>query len=54
MSDNAFGPNGVVMFNKQLATSFQNLTNLQLLNCGLGPEGTEMVADSLINGNIKL
>lgn len=55
MSDNAFGPNGVVKFNKQLATSFEHLTHLHLLNCGLGPEGTEMIANALIeNGNIKL
>jgi Ran GTPase-activating protein (RanGAP) involved in mRNA processing and transport len=55
MSDNAFGPNGVVKFNKQLATHFENLSHLHLLNCGLGPEGTEMVAEALIeNGSIKL
>lgn len=55
MSDNAFGPNGVVKFNKQLATRFEQLTHLHLLNCGLGPEGTEMIANALIeNGNIKL
>lgn len=55
MSDNAFGPNGVVKFNKQLASSFQSLTHLHLLNCGLGPEGTEMVANALReNGSIKL
>lgn len=48
MSHNAFGPNGVVKFNKQLATSFNGLTHLHILNCGLGPEGTEMVAESLI------
>ena len=55
MSDNAFGPNGVVKFNNQLASSFQQLTHLHLLNCGLGPEGTQMIADALIeNGSIKL
>jgi|688.fasta_scaffold430278_3 Ran GTPase-activating protein (RanGAP) involved in mRNA processing and transport len=55
MSDNAFGPNGVVKFNKQLAAGFFSLTHLHLLNCGLGPEGTEMVADALReNGAIKL
>ena len=47
MSDNAFGPNGVVKFNTQLATGFFSLTHLHLLNCGLGPEGTEMVAEAL-------
>lgn len=55
MSDNAFGPNGVVKFNNQLASSFNSLTHLHLLNCGLGPEGTQMVAEALLeNGNIKL
>ena len=55
MSDNAFGPNGVVKFDRQLATSFEHLTHLHLLNCGLGPEGTEMVANALLeNGKIKL
>lgn len=55
MSDNAFGPNGVVKFNSQLASSFNHLTHLHLLNCGLGPEGTQMIAEALIeNGSIKL
>lgn len=54
LSHNAFGPAGVESLTQLLATS-PNLNNLDLTNCGLGPEGTTMVAESILKcDNMKL
>lgn len=46
MSDNAFGPAGIKAFDfflKEMAS----LKTLKVTNCGLGPEGGEMIANAL-------
>jgi Ran GTPase-activating protein (RanGAP) involved in mRNA processing and transport len=50
MRDNAFGPNGVVSFDFWLKSN-TFLTHLDITNCGLGPEGTEMIANALLASN---
>jgi Ran GTPase-activating protein 1 len=54
LSDNAFGPIGVQSFEHFLKTS-TTLKELHVENNGLGPEGSEMLANALLeNDNIKL
>ena len=54
LSDNAFGPTAIPSFDFFLRTC-TNLEKLQLENNGLGPEGAEMVCNSLLqNDQIKL
>ena len=54
LSDNAFGPTAIPSFDFFLRTC-TNLEKLQLENNGLGPEGTEMVFNALLqNDKIKL
>lgn len=54
LSDNAFGPIGVKSFGFFLEKT-KTLEELHLENNGLGPEGAEMVANSLlVNEDIKL
>lgn len=48
LSDNAFGPIGVQSFENFLKNT-HSLKKLYLENNGLGPEGAEMVAESLIS-----
>ncbi len=48
LSDNAFGPIGVQAFDFFLSKT-KNLKELYLENNGLGPEGAEMVAQSLLD-----
>jgi len=50
MRDNAFGPNGVESFDFWLRSN-TFLTHLDITNCGLGPEGTQMIANALIASN---
>ena len=54
LSDNAFGPDGIKAFDcllKQMST----LEVLQVNNCGIGPEGGEMIAEALReNQGLKL
>lgn len=47
LSDNAFGPDGLNAFNDFLKNS-TTLKSLYLNNCGLGPEGAEILSDALI------
>jgi len=54
LSDNAFGPNGVSSFEDFLENS-KGLKILDVTNCGLGPEGAEMIAIALKkNKDMKL
>ena len=54
LSDNAFGPDGVKAF-ECLLLKGKSLKVLKVTNCGLGPEGAEMIANSLmLNDDIKL
>lgn len=54
LSDNAFGPDGVKGF-ECLLKEDKNLKVLKITNCGLGPEGGEMVAKALAcNEGLKL
>ncbi len=43
LSDNAFGPAGIKSFDF-LLKSMSSLKTLKVTNCGLGPEGGEMIA----------
>jgi Ran GTPase-activating protein 1 len=43
LSDNAFGPDGIRAF-ECLLKEDKNLKILKVTNCGLGPEGGEMIA----------
>jgi len=54
LSDNAFGPIGVKSFEFFIKTT-KTLKQLHIENNGLGPEGAEMLANSLLeNGEIQL
>jgi Ran GTPase-activating protein 1 len=54
LSDNAFGPIGVQSFDFFLKST-KSLKELHIENNGLGPEGSEMLANTLIsNDDIKL
>ena len=54
LSDNAFGPIGVKSFDFFVAKT-NSLRELYLENNGLGPEGAESLAQTLLaNDNIKL
>lgn len=54
LSDNAFGPIGVKSFDFFISKTY-TLRELYLENNGLGPEGAESLADTLLgNDNIKL
>ena len=54
LSDNAFGPTAIPSFEFFLRT-YTNLQILELENNGLGPEGAEMVCNTLLqNDKIKL
>lgn len=46
LSDNAFGPDGVRAF-ECLLKSGNSLKIFKVTNCGLGPEGGEMIADAM-------
>ena len=46
LSDNAFGPDGIRAF-ECLLKDDKNLKILKVTNCGLGPEGGEMIAAAL-------
>lgn len=54
LSDNAFGPDGIRAFECLLREDV-NLRVLKVTNCGLGPEGGEMIAAALNqNKGLKL
>ncbi len=54
LSDNAFGPAGIKSFDFLLKT-MSSLKTLKVSNCGLGPEGGEMIAEALsANAELKL
>lgn len=54
LSDNAFGPDCIKMF-ECLLKEDKNLKVLKITNCGLGPEGGEMIANALAsNEGLKL
>jgi len=54
LSDNAFGPDGVRAF-ECLLKSGSSLKIFKVTNCGLGPEGAEMIADAMSqNADLKL
>ena len=54
LSDNAFGPDGISAF-ECLLTGMPSLKELMVTNCGLGPEGGEMIAEALSrNDGLKL
>ncbi len=54
LSDNAFGPDGIRAF-ECLLKDGKNLKILKVTNCGLGPEGGEMIAAALkSNSELKL
>lgn len=44
LSDNAFGPDGIRAFECLLKTG-NSLKIFKITNCGLGPEGGEMIAN---------
>ena len=46
LSDNAFGPDGIEAF-ECLLSGMSSLQVLKVSNCGLGPEGGEMIAEAL-------
>lgn len=46
LSDNAFGPAGIKAFDFFLR-EMSSLKTLKVTNCGLGPEGAEMIAEAL-------
>lgn len=53
LSDNAFGPVGIKQLQSFLKTA-KHLKELYIENCGLGPEGSELLFNSLKeNPNIK-
>ena len=47
LSDNAFGPAGIKSFDFFLR-EMHSLKTLKVNNCGLGPEGGEMIAEALL------
>jgi len=54
LSHNAFGPDGVKSFQKFLREA-KNLKVLNVTNCGLGPIGSSMIAESILeNDEMKL
>jgi Ran GTPase-activating protein 1 len=54
LSDNAFGPDGIKAF-ECLLREDRNLRVLKVTNCGLGPEGGQMIAEALSkNEGLKL
>lgn len=54
MSDNAFGPAGIKSFDFFLK-EMSSLRTLKVTNCGLGPEGGEMIAQALTeNTSLRL
>lgn len=54
LSNNAFGPDGIRAF-EDLISTVDSLKILQITNCGLGPEGGEMIAEALSkNQGLKL
>ena len=53
LSDNAFGPIGVQSFDF-LLKGCPTIKELHIENNGLGPEGAEMVANALLDSEIKL
>jgi Ran GTPase-activating protein 1 len=54
LSDNAFGPAGIKAFDFLLRET-PSLKTFKVNNCGLGPEGAEMIADALKeNKDLKL
>ena len=54
MSHNAFGPQCVKSFESLLETS-ASLKSLNVTNCGLGPQGGQMIAAAMAkNKNIRL
>lgn len=54
LSDNAFGPTGIKSFDF-LLKSTPSLKTFKVTNCGLGPEGGEMIAQALKeNKDLKL
>ena len=54
LSDNAFGPDGIKAF-ECLLSGMPSLKVLQVNNCGIGPEGGEMIAEALSkNEGLKL
>jgi Ran GTPase-activating protein 1 len=54
LSDNAFGPAGIKSFDF-LLRELKSLKTLKVTNCGLGPEGGEMIAQALAeNIDLKL
>jgi Ran GTPase-activating protein 1 len=52
-SDNAFGPIGVEQISPFLKST-RNLMELHIENCGLGPEGAELLSKSLLENKNKL
>jgi Ran GTPase-activating protein 1 len=54
LSDNAFGPRGIPAFDF-LLKAMSSLKTLKITNCGLGPEGGEMIAAALAeNKDLRL
>ena len=54
LSHNAFGPDGVKSF-EQFLKFASNLKVLNVTNCGLGPAGSSMIAEAILeNENMKL
>ncbi len=54
LSDNAFGPAGIKSFDF-LLRELKSLKTLKVTNCGLGPEGGEMIAQALAdNKDLRL
>ena len=54
LSDNAFGPRGIPAFDF-LLKAMSSLKTLKIHNCGLGPEGGEMIAAALAeNKDLRL
>jgi Ran GTPase-activating protein 1 len=50
LSDNAFGPDGIKAFECLLLGGL-NLKIVKVTNCGLGPEGGEMIAAALLKND---
>jgi Ran GTPase-activating protein 1 len=54
LSDNAFGPDGVRAF-ECLLTTGESLKIFKVTNCGLGPQGAEMIAEAMsMNTDLQL
>ena len=47
LSDNAFSPDWIKAF-ECLLKEDTNMRIIKVINCGLGPEGGEMIADALM------